>query len=164
MPLNEKQKAFAREYVVSYNATLAAKKAGYSDIAAGQVGNRLLKNAYVRQEIDTLTAEKAKDSAITAKRVLEEIAKIALVNTQDLFDEEGNIKPIHTLTREQAACIASLEVVKKNLTSGDGQQDKVHKVKLWDKTKALEMLGKHFALLTEQVQHSGEVTYKWKGE
>ena len=44
-----------------------------------------------------------------------------------------------------------MELTKRNLTAGDGMQEDVVKVKLWDKPRALEMLAKHFALLTEVV-------------
>ncbi len=102
-------------------------------------------------------AEVAQEAKVTAQRVLDEIAKHSFSNVQDLFDEAGNLKPIHTLTRDQAACISSLEVIKKNATAGDGQTDIVHKVKVVEKTKSLEMLGKYFALFTEKVEHSGSI-------
>ena len=104
------------------------------------------------------------EEGLTAQRVLDEIARLSFSNVQELFDEQGNLRPIQSLTREQAACIASLEVVKRNMTAGDGVVDTIHKLKVWDKAKALEMLAKHFALLTEKVEHSGEVVYRWKGE
>jgi hypothetical protein len=52
-------------------------------------------------------------------------------------------------------------VLVKNTKAGDGQQDTIHKFRLWDKTRALEMLAKHFALLTERVDLSGEVAIRW---
>jgi hypothetical protein len=42
-------------------------------------------------------------------------------------------------------------VTKRNLTAGDGQQEDVVKVKLWDKPKNLEMLSKHLGLLIERI-------------
>jgi hypothetical protein len=42
-----------------------------------------------------------------------------------------------------------------------GLMDSVHKVKVLDKTKALEMLAKHFALLVERVELQGEVAFRW---
>lgn len=102
-------------------------------------------------------AEVASERKLTAQMVLDEIAKHAFGNVQDLFDERGNLKPLHELTREQAACIASFEVVKKNAEPGDGQVDIIHKVKMVEKTKSLEMLAKYFALLTEVVRvHDGD--------
>jgi hypothetical protein len=101
--------------------------------------------------------------ALTAQRVLEEIALHSFSNVQDLFDEAGNLKPIHTLTRAQAAAISSFEVIKKNAEAGDGVTDVVHKVRVVDKLKTLELLAKHFALLTEKLDVKGEFTFGWKG-
>ena len=47
--------------------------------------------------------------------------------------------------------LASVEVVRQNITGRDGKQEWVHKVKTWNKLQALEMLAKHFKLLLEQV-------------
>jgi hypothetical protein len=41
----------------------------------------------------------------------------------------------------------------KNAAAGDGKTDVIHKVKLWDKVRALELLAKHFALLVERTEH-----------
>lgn len=109
-------------------------------------------------------AKVQEEAKLTAERVLAELSLHSFANVQDLFDEQGNLRPIHTLTREQAACISSLEVIKKNAQAGDGQTDIVHKVKVWDKIKALEMLAKHFALLTEKVEHSGGIDVRWSTE
>lgn len=99
----------------------------------------------------------ARADDLSAERVLEEIRRLAFADVRGLFDEHGQLRPLHELTPEQSAAIASLEVIKRNLTAGDGEVDTIHKLKVWDKTKALEMLAKHFALLTEKVDHSGEI-------
>jgi hypothetical protein len=49
-----------------------------------------------------------------------------------------------------AACIASIEVVRRNLTSGDGAIETIHKIKLWNKPQALELLGRHFGIFNEE--------------
>jgi hypothetical protein len=53
--------------------------------------------------------------------------------------------------------VASVKRTKKNLVTGDGQQEDVVEFKLWDKLQALEMLAKHFALLTEVVKYDIEI-------
>ena len=108
-------------------------------------------------------AKAREEYKLTAQRVLEEIALHSFSNVQDLFDEAGNLKPIHTLTRAQASAISSFEVIKKNAEAGDGVTDLVHKVRVVDKLKTLELLAKHFALLTEKLDVKGEFTFGWKG-
>ncbi len=145
--MNTKHLRFVTEYLKDRNATQAARRAGYSKKTARQQGQRLLTNAAVRAEVDKREARLLEKNELTADRVLEEMRRVAFVNLQDFFHETGALKGMHELTREQAACVAALEVVIKNVAAGDGQTDLVHKLKLWDKLKSLEMLGKHFKLL-----------------
>jgi phage terminase small subunit len=105
-------------------------------------------------QVQRKAAERLAD-LIDPDRALREAAGLAYSNIQDLVDEHGNLKPIQQLPRHVAATIASIEVVKKNLAAGDGQTDTVHKLKMWDKPKNLEMLFKHLGLLIEKLQHSG---------
>lgn len=93
--------------------------------------------------------------ALSAQRVLEELRRLAFADIGALYDEQGNIRPIHTLTREERASIAGLETVIKNAQAGDGHTDTVLKIKTWDKPRSLEMLAKHFKLLTDIVQVEG---------
>lgn len=103
-----------------------------------------------------------KSEALTAQRVLEELRRLAFSDVGTLFDENGKLRPMHTMTREERAAIAGLEVIVKNAEAGDGHTDTVHKVKVWDKVRALEQLAKHFGLLTEKVEHSGGLEITWK--
>lgn len=93
---------------------------------------------------------------LSAVRVLEELRRLAFSDIRSLFDEKGNLRRLKDLTPEQAAAIASVEVVTRNITAGDDQLDTIHKLKVWDKPKALEMLAKHFKLLTEKIEVSGD--------
>lgn len=152
MSLNPKQTRFVAEYLVDYNATQAAIRAGYSPRTAQEQGSRLLSHVMVAAAVEAGKSRLLERADLSATRVLEEIRRLALSNVQDLFDEHGNLKPIHLLTRDQAACIASLEVIKKNAEAGDGHMDIVHKLKVWDKTRVLEMAAKHFRLLADVIR------------
>lgn len=158
--MTPKQARFVAEYLIDLNATQAAIRAGYSEKTAASIGEENLKKPEIAAAVAKKTQVQLAKTDLTAERTLEEMRRLAFSNVQDLFDEKGNLRPIHMLTREQAACIASVEVIIKNAQAGDGHTDTVHKIKVWDKTRTLEMLGKHFALLTEKVQHSGGLTIK----
>lgn len=150
--MTPKQRRFVAEYRKDLNATAAAERAGYH----GKMGSQLLAIPSVAAAVAEKTQAQLDRADLTAERTLEEMRRLAFSNVADLFDEQGNLRPIHTLTREQSACISSLEVIVKNAQAGDGHTDIVHKVKVWDKTRTLEMLGKHFALLTERVHHTAD--------
>ena len=123
-----------------------------------------MRNAEIQKYVSAGKAKQLASADLTATRVLEELRRLAFSDVRRLFDEQGNLKPLHTLTDEEAAAIASLEVIIKNAAAGDGHTDTVHKLKVWDKTRSLEMLAKHFALLTERVDLHGEVTFGWADE
>lgn len=95
------------------------------------------------------------EEGLNARRVLEEYVRLALVDIRSFFDENGNLVPMAQWTPQMGASVAQMEVVIKNAAAGDGITDRIFKFKLWDKTRALEALAKHFGLLTEKVEHSG---------
>lgn len=161
MSLSAKQARFAAEYVIDLNACQAAIRAGYSAKAAETNGPRLLRNAQVAAEVQRLQREKLDASGLTAARVLEEMRRLAFSDVRGFFDAKGNLKEVWELTPEQGAALASVEVIKKNITTGDGEIDTIHKIKTWDKPRSLEMLAKHFGLLVEKIdhEHSGQIEF-----
>lgn len=154
--MTDKESAFIHEYLVDLNATQAAIRAGYSPKTAKQTASRLLSKANVAAALATRKAKQLTRADLSASRVLEELRRLAFSDIRGLFDATGNLKPLHTLNEDEAAAIASMEVVVKNAQAGDGHMDTIHKIKVWDKTRALEMLAKHFALLVERVQIEDE--------
>ena len=102
--------------------------------------------------------------AIDPNRVLRETARLAYSDIGQIFAADGTLLPVHKLPEDIRRSIASVEVVKRNVDSGDGKTDDVIKIRVWDKPKALEFLGKHLGLLTDKVEHSGALDIRWKGE
>lgn len=157
MALTAKQQRFVAEYLVDLNATEAAKRCGYSAKTAKQQGSRLLTNADIAAAVAAGTARQLEKTELTAEMVKERLRLLAFQDIRKLFDEAGNLRPIHQLGDDAAAMVAGLEVIKKNAAAGDGVIDTVHKVKVVDAVKPLEMLAKHFGLLVEKVEHSGGI-------
>jgi hypothetical protein len=102
---------------------------------------------------------------LTADRVLEELRRVAFSNIGEFFDEQGNVKPMHELTDEQRAALAVREVIRTGVNAGGGHVHEGYKIRLHDKLKALELLAKHFALLTEvsELRVSGLLTVEQVG-
>jgi len=95
-------------------------------------------------------------------RALREAARLAYSDIRGLFDDKGQLKPMGAWPDGLAAAVASVEVVRRNVDSGDDHTDDVIKLKLWDKPKNLEMLFKHMNLFKEQIELSGGITVKWE--
>lgn len=151
--MNAKHARFVAEYLKDLNGKQAAIRAGYKPSRAEQTASELLATRKVSEAVAAGVAKQLKKVEVTADRVLEEIARLAFVDARGFWDEHGNLKPIKDLTPEQGSALAGFEAIIKNAKAGDGQTDLVHKIKLWDKTRALELLAKKFALLTEVHEH-----------
>lgn len=155
--LTPKQKAFIDEYLVDLNATQAAIRAGYASRTANRTGTRLLSNVVIAAKIQAALEARSKRVQVEADDVLRELKRIALSDLRQAFDENGNLKPIHGLPEDIARAISGLEVDELFEGHGDDRErvGRTKKVKFWDKTKALELLGKHLAMWIERREHSG---------
>jgi phage terminase small subunit len=162
--MTPKQARFVAEYLIDLNATQAAIRAGYSKKTAYSIGEELLRKPEITAAVEKGRSALMVKTNITAERVLEEMGRLAFSDVRNLFAPDGSLKPLHTLSAEDAACIASLEVIIKNAEAGDGHMDKVHKIKVWDKSKNLENLAKHLGLFVEKVEHSGGIEIHWQGQ
>lgn len=149
--LNAKQSRFVAEYLVDLNATQAAIRAGYSERTAYAQGQRLLKHDEIRRAVNEANQKRQKRTEITQDRVLEELGRLAFSDIRRLYDENGSLLRPEDWPDDVAASVASMEVVTKNL--GEGEVEYVAKLKTWDKTRGLEMLGRHLKMFTDKVEH-----------
>lgn len=113
-----------------------------------------------------LRAALLRDQELTAQHTLEQIRRGMHFDIRQLFDERGNFRSIADLTEAEAAMIAGVEIVKRNITAGDDQIDTVLKIRLVDRAKYVEMAAKHHGLLEEHVthDHGGEIRFRWAGD
>ena len=151
--MTRKQERFVEEYLVDLCATQAAIRAGYSPATAGAIGAENLKKPQIRARIDQAMAELSKRTGVNQERVIRELAKVAFVNATDVVDFES-AKLLPTATPEDTAAIASVKV--KTIPTADGLGVE-REIRMADKLKALELLGKHFGMSTDNVRLSGDV-------
>lgn len=149
--LTPKQKAFCEEYLIDLNATQAAIRAGYKPRTAKEIGCENLTKPNIRAYIDKAIAERSRRTGINQDRVIRELARIAFVNANDVIDiDEATLK--QGATEDDTAAIASVKV--KTIPTKDGEGTE-REIKLTDKLKALELLGKHLGMFKDKVEVSG---------
>lgn len=151
MALNAKQKIFVKEYLKSKSATQAAKDAGYSKKTAHSVGPRMLENAGVKKAIADSLNKITEKAELKAADVLAEIRKLAMVDLTEAYDDDGNLLNPKEMAADIRASLQSIETYYEYAGKGREREKigQTKKVKLYDKVRALEMLAKHFKLLTE---------------
>ena len=146
--LTEKQKRFVEEYLIDLNATQAAIRAGYSPNTAKDIGCENLAKPNIRACIDKEIAERSKRTGINQDRVIRELARLAFVNANDVIDmEEATLKD--GATEDDTAAIASVKVKTIPTKEGEGIE---REIKITDKLKALELLGKHLGMFKDKVE------------
>lgn len=157
--MNGKQKAFASEYVIDYNATQAAIRAGYSERSAYSQAHELLKKPEIQAAIRELEADSSMRTAVTKDMVIKELARVAFVDPRRLFEDNGTAKDITMLDDDTAAALASVEIFEEfDYNNGEKEFSGYTKKFKWsDKLRALEMLGKHLGMFTDKVRLEGTV-------
>lgn len=139
--LTEKQKRFCDEYLIDLNATQAYIRAGYSvkkKITAEQNSAKLLKNTKVQEYIAAKQKDIQKRTEITQDMVVAELAKIGFANVTDFLSVINGrvlIKSTQEIEKEKIGAIAGIKSGMNGI-----------EVKLNDKVKALELLGKHLGM------------------
>jgi phage terminase small subunit len=145
MSLTEKQKRFADEYLIDLNAKQSAIRAGYSPKSAEQQGSTLLSNPKVSAYISERMARHSARTGVNQERIIRELARIAFLDPTTLVNmNDATIKG--DASEDDRAAIASVKV--KEVT-GDFESIE-REVKFADKIKALELLGKRFAMWTDK--------------
>ena len=112
-------------------------------------------------EVARISREQLNDAGIEAVDVKKRLGLIGFQDVRKLFDANGNLRPIQDWPDDVAPMVAGVEVIIKNAEAGDGVTDRVHKVRMVDPLKALEMLAKHYGLLIERQEIKGDVTFTW---
>lgn len=160
--MTPKQEAFAREYLIDLNATQAAIRAGYSPRTASSQGERLLRNVDVAAAVQAGRVARSERTRIDADWLLTRLAEEAVADVADLYDERGRVKPIKDwpLIWRQGL-VAGIDVE----TIGEGAGH-VTKLKISDRVKRLELLGKHIDVqaFKEKVEHTGGMAITVSGE
>ena len=137
--LTDKEFLFANYYIgeAQFNATEAAKSAGYSERSARQIGYENLTKPYIQAYIQDKTETNLEKLGITQERVIAEIAMIAFGNVADLFEGDWKLKSLTDIPNEKSAAIKSLTKTQTGVKIN--MHDKLGALlKLWELVKEKE--------------------------
>lgn len=151
--LTAKQKLFCDEYLIDLNATQAAIRAGYSTDTAGVIGCENLKKPNIRTYIDKAVAERSKRTGINQDRVLIELARLGFVNAADLINTE-DATVLQGASQDDTSAIQSVKVKTSHTDTGYTVE---REIKLYDKPRALELMGKHLGMFKDKLDIEAKV-------
>ena len=138
MSLTAKQRAFVDAYLVGFNATQAAKDAGYSERSAHSIGCENLNKPEIAEEIAARMAERT----VSADEVLVRLAEVARGSLEDFYSVGEDGQPVLDLGKAQTR--GRLHLVKSLSPTRYGWR-----LELYDRTQALQLIGKHLGLFDD---------------
>ena len=149
--LTKLEKRFVLAYVANGgNATAALREANpntvnWQDTSVTVKASQYGRSPKIRAHIAALEAKAIKATTITRARILTEVARVALFDPRQLFDDTGAMLLPAQWPAEVAAAVASIEVVE--LPAKDGAIPlQLKKVRFVSKDGALDKLMKHLGL------------------
>ena len=148
MALSDKRRAFVDFYLANgFNATKAAEAAGYAN--ARRAGSRLRTNEDIRAEIAARTASRA----MAADEALQRLAALARVSLADFYDvdDDGNL----VLNLQRARESGKLELLDGITCDQRGNLT----LKLPDRIRALELIGRNLGLWVDRVQQDTTIRF-----
>lgn len=89
--LNDKQKQFCNEYIIDFNGTQAAIRAGYSKKTAYSTANENLRKPEIQSYLKEIIEDRNKRTNITQDEVIKKIEKVVNVCMQ-LVPVNGDLK------------------------------------------------------------------------
>lgn len=136
--LTDKQQAFVEHYLTCWNATEAARKAGYAE--PSQQGHRLLRNV----EIATAVSHRLDEMAMPANEVLARLGEHARGSMDDFLEIDEFNTPRFNWKRAKEA--GKLHLIKKFSETKHGVS-----FEMYDAQTALIQLGKAYGLFVDKI-------------
>lgn len=149
MALTNKQQTFVEHYLQCWNATEAARLAGYAEKTANREGSRLLSNV----DISAAIVARLVDLKAGADEVIKRLTDHARGSMEDflLIDDAGT----GSIDLRQAKTRGQLHLIKKfkstRRTLPEGVTETTNELELYDAQTALGQLGRAHALFAEKM-------------
>ncbi|MDL9985955.1 terminase small subunit [Providencia rettgeri] len=152
-PLNAQMERFCQEYIKApTNQTDAALAAGYAAGSACKRASQLMKDPRVIDRIAQLMQQRNKRKKLDADSVLERLVNMLDADIADILTNTGDIKPISEWSPIWRKSVAAFDIID---IDGD---TRIKKVKLLDKVKILELVGKHVDVNAFRERYQVDVT------
>lgn len=140
--LTPKQSRFVEEYLIDLNATQAAIRAGYSAKTANDQIGKLLATPGIKAAIDAAKLERSTETKIDAAWVLKRLAAEAEADVADIYEPDGALKPLKDWPKIwRQGLVAGMDV--EEIEVEGVKMGIIRKVKISDRVRRLELIGKH---------------------
>lgn len=149
MGITNRQRLFIEEYLTCWNATEAARRAGYTN--PNKQGPRLL----VKDGIRELVKQRLSEKAMSADEVLQRLAEHARGDMGDFIAIESMSFSLDLQKAKELGLTRLIKKVKDRVVmtnNKDGEETETHtlEIELYDAKSALDTLAKYHGLLVDR--------------
>jgi phage terminase small subunit len=149
--MRNKQRVFIEEYLRCWNATEAARKAGYSERTAYSIGQENLKKPEIAKAIEDRISEKA----MSADEVLTRLGEHARGDLGEFLDIGSMAFQVDLDAAKEKGITRLIKKVKMNTKttiSAEGIETETHNIELelYDAQAALVQIGRYHGLFTDK--------------
>jgi len=162
--LTPMEEIFCLEYLKHFNATKAAISAGYSEKTARQIGYENLTKPYIRRRLRDSLDEILGDKTEDVKKIINELRIMAFSDIKDvvswdsgkeLIDKEtGKVHRTFRTVIRDAADMGDKSRAISEVSESETELSSNRKVKMYDKLRAIELLGKFYKIFTDKIEHT----------
>lgn len=163
--MNDRQKRFVEEYLVDFNATQAAIRAGYSQKSARSIGSENLTKPDISEAISQAISERL----MSADEVVARLSDIARGDIKDLMrissvgyelellskDDEGNFR-VNPHTKLIKKIKQKVTTIMPRTEDGEEKEIVETDLELYSALDALALLGRHHKLFTDKTEITGK--------
>lgn len=139
--LNPKQTLFCLEYIKDFNGSAAAIRAGYSEKTSYAIASENLKKPHIQEEIAKLIHDRNETVKVDATYVLNRLHEIDQLDVLDILNDDMTFKKLSEWPKAWRISLSAIDIAETQ--SDQDYTITVKKIKWPDKTRNLELLGKH---------------------
>ena len=149
--LSDKAQLFVAEYLKDFNAAKAALRAGYSAQSARYQGSKMLRNVAIADAIRKGRDKMLQSCEISFEHIVRQLAAVAFFDPARLFDESGNLRPIHEMPPEVRQGLPGMEVSESRTSGAGAANTVVRRVRMGGRIQAILALAKHLTVFAYHV-------------
>lgn len=155
--LTAKQARFVGEYLAAddpdpASVYLAAGYKARTRYVAQVCASQLLKLPKIAARIANARQKQQDRVQIKADDVLRRLCEIADLDLADVIAEDGTLLDVHGMQEKVRKSLAGIETEERTFGEGESAvSTRTHKVRLADRLRALELIGKHLGMFVERI-------------
>lgn len=169
--LTEKERIFCHEYIIRWNGSDSARKAGYSKKTARGIASENLTKPHIQQYIAYIKDDIAREAGISKLALILELKKIAMSDISEIYLDWFKMADYNKLKEsnpEILSCIQEIntKIQKVKIDDEDTSVDVEYvKIKMYDKRGAIQDLLKAMGWneMEQEVSNDATILLEWGG-